>query len=131
MPPQYNAPARAQGSPRVGIVDIDRRVQTALADVLRVHGLDIVGAAGDAQSALELVHGGADVLIVDPKLPDLATGQALVTSVIAEWPSVRVVIMGWGDSGDSRLGREAAGFISKSAPPEQFVAAAIAAVAAD
>jgi DNA-binding NarL/FixJ family response regulator len=128
MPSLDTSPSHAPRAPRVAIVDIDRRIQTALADVLRVHGLDVVGATGDTRSALALVQQGVEVLILDPRLPDLATGSGLVRSVTRDWPKVRIVIMGWGDSGDSAMARHAAGFISKSAPPEQFVAAALAAI---
>jgi DNA-binding NarL/FixJ family response regulator len=128
MPSPDTALNHAPRTPRVAIVDVDRRIQTALADVLRVHGLNVIGATGDSLSALALLQQGAEVLIVDPRLPDLATGSGLVRSVTRDWPQVRIVIMGWGDSGDSALTRHAAGFISKSATPEQFVAAALAAI---
>jgi DNA-binding NarL/FixJ family response regulator len=122
-------PSRAVVSapPRVAVVDSDRRVRIALAEVLRVAGMDVVGTAGDVESALSLIADGADVMIVDPRLPDLAGGEALVTHVIRSWPSVRVVITGWGDTGESRLSLAATAFVAKSAKPEEFIAATLAA----
>ena len=43
------------------------------------------------------------------------------------WPDVQIVIMGWGEAGDSRIARTATAFVPKSVPPEEFVAATLAA----
>src|SRR4051794_36429508 len=75
---------------------------------------------------MRLVEEGARVLVVDPRLPELADGQALAERVSATWPDVQIVIMGWGEAGDSRLARTATAFGAKSIPPEEFVAAALA-----
>ena len=90
-------------------------------------GIDVVGTAGEAAEALRLVEEGARVLVVDPRLPELADGQALVERVSATWPDVQIVIMGWGEAGDSRIARSATAFVPKSVPPEEFVAATLAA----
>ncbi len=110
--------------PRVAIVDADRRVQQSIADVLRVAGVEVVGTAGDVRSALELVAAQAPtVLMLDPHLPDPDAGEALVASIALGWPALRVVIMGWPDS---TAARPVPGqFISKSASPEEFVAATV------
>ena len=111
----------------MAIVDLDRRVRSALADALRMAGLDVIGTAGEASEALQLIADGARVLVVDPRLPELADGQALVERVRAEWPEVQIVLMGWGESGDSRIARSGTAFVPKSVPPEEFVAATLAA----
>jgi DNA-binding NarL/FixJ family response regulator len=113
--------------PGVAIVDIDRRVRAALADALRVAGLEVVGTAGESVGALGLVEQGAQVLVLDPRLPELSDGHALVEQLANDFPDVRVVIMGWTDTGDSRLTAAAAAFVAKSATPEEFVAATMAA----
>jgi DNA-binding NarL/FixJ family response regulator len=87
----------------------------------------VVGTAGDSTEAIRLVEEGARVLVVDPRLPELADGQALVERVTASWPEVQIVIMGWGEAGDSRIARGAKAFVAKSVPPEEFVAATLAA----
>lgn len=115
------------GAPRVVVIDADRRVQQSLAELLRVAGVDVVGTAGDVRSALELVSSNEpEAVIVDPRLPDLDAGMALLSSVALGWPSVRIVVMGWADAGESPL-PDAVSFVSKSAPTEEFVSAALAA----
>jgi DNA-binding NarL/FixJ family response regulator len=108
------------------VVDADRRVQQSIAEVLRAAGVDVIGTAGDVRSALELVASGRpSVLLVDPRLPDVDAGKALVSGISLGWPAVRLVLMGWTDV---REGVPAeAQFVSKSAPPEEFVAAMLAA----
>jgi len=118
---------RAGSARPVAIIDLDRRVRSALADALRVAGIDVVGTAGEAAEAIRLIEEGARVLVVDPRLPELADGQALVERVCASWPDVLIVIMGWGEAGDSRIARSAAAFVAKSIAPEEFVAATMAA----
>jgi|AP12_2_1047962.scaffolds.fasta_scaffold40436_1 DNA-binding NtrC family response regulator len=116
--------------PAVAVVDLDRRVQLALAEAMRAAGVDVVGTAGDISSALELLDSGARVMLVDPRLPDIASGQALMSTISRDWPGVRIVIMGWGDSGESAaMVNCVCTFISKSASPEEFVAAALEACA--
>lgn len=114
-------------APRVAVVDADRRVQQSLAEVLRVAGVDVIGTAGDVRSALELISDSRpSVVLIDPRLPDLDAGMALLSSVTLGWPSIRVVVMGWADAGEARLPQDLS-FVSKSAPTEEFVAAALAA----
>ena len=113
--------------PRVVIVDADRRVQQSLSDLLGVTGeVDVVGRAGDVRLALELVERERpDVVLVDPRLPDVEAGIALIAGLRRAWPSMRVVLTGWNDvGGHSRLA-EASRYISKSASPEEFAAAIV------
>ena len=124
-----SSPAR-QESPedlaRVAVIDADRRVQQSIAEVLRAQGVEVIGTAGDVRSALELVENlNPTVLLVDPRLPDIDAGRALLSGIALGWPSVRVVLMGWTDEPDG-MPADAA-FVSKSAQPEEFVAATVAA----
>ncbi len=116
-------------SPRVVIVDADRRVQQSLADLLGVTGeVQVVGRAGDVRAALELVQQELpDVVLVDPRLPDIEAGLALVAGLARAWPSMRVVTTGWSDTeGHAPLGSSGtATYVSKSASPEQFAAAIV------
>src|SRR5215212_9785367 len=108
--------------PRVAVIDADRRVQQSIAEVLRVAGVEVIGTAGDVRSALELVATARPtVLLVDPRLPDIDAGRALLSGIGLGWPSVRLVLMGWTDEREG-VSTDAQ-FISKSALPEEFVAA--------
>ena len=114
-------------SPRVVIVDADRRIQQSLADLLGVTGeVRVVGRAGDVRAALQLVEREhPDVVLVDPRLPDIEAGLALITGMSRAWPSLRIVLTGWTDTvshGDPGTRRA---FVSKSAAPEQFAAAIV------
>ena len=115
-------------SPRVVIVDADRRVQQSLADLLGVTGeVQVVGRAGDVRAALELVQQELpDVVLMDPRLPDVEAGLALVAGLARAWPSVRVVTTGWSDTeGHAPLEARETTYVSKSASPERFAAAIV------
>jgi DNA-binding NarL/FixJ family response regulator len=110
----------------VVIVDADRRVQQSLADLLAVNGgVNVVGRAGDVRSALEEVERThPDVLLVDPRLPDVEAGRALIAGVRRAWPSLQIVLTGWGPSAsDGDMSADLAPSVSKDASPESFTAA--------
>ncbi|HEX2141716.1 MAG TPA: response regulator [Candidatus Limnocylindria bacterium] len=110
--------------PRVAVVDADRRVQQSIADVLRIAGVDVVGTAGDPALALQLAaQQRPAVVLVDPRLPDVAAGEAFLRALGRDFPEVRVVLMGWNQPAELQLRSDA--FVAKSAGPEEFVAAAI------
>ena len=116
-------------APRVVIVDADRRVMQSLADLLGVTGeVAVVGGAGDVRAALELVEDARpDVVLVDPRLPDIEAGIALIAGLARAWPSMRIVMTGWGDTtGHAQLTGLPTTYVSKSAPPEEFAAAIVA-----
>jgi DNA-binding NarL/FixJ family response regulator len=114
--------------PRVVIVDADRRVLQSLSDLLGVSGdVQVVGRAADVRAALEeieRVH--PDVVLVDPRLPDVDAGIALIGGMRRAWPSIRVVMTGWGD-GDARPALNgSACYVSKGSSPEEYVEAIVA-----
>jgi len=115
-------------SPRVVIVDEDRRVQQSLSDLLRLTGrVDVVGRANDVRSALELVEReDPDVMIVDPRLPDLEAGAALVSSLERSRPKLRIVLAGWAVTPEQpELLTGACSYVSKNGSPEDFIAAVV------
>jgi len=75
-------------SPSVVIVDADRRVRQSLSDVLRLAGgVEVLGSAGDVRAALELIERHRpDVVVVDPRLPDVPAGIALLSGIRLAWP---------------------------------------------
>lgn len=116
---------RPVSRPRVVIVDADRRVRNSLSELLRVSGqIDVVGGAGDVRAALELVERERpDMVLVDPRLPDLDAGSALVTGLSRAWPDVRVVLTEWTDAQGHGALPSVQAHVSKDASPEAFVAA--------
>jgi len=121
-------PARHSTRPRVVIVDADRRVQQSLRGVLRVTGqVEVVGTAGDVRGALELIENKRpDVVIVDPRLPDVDAGAALLRSIALAWPSIRIVATGWAADALDVSGHGIC-FVAKSALPDEFVSAVVSA----
>lgn len=115
--------------PRVVIVDADRRVQQSLSDLLGVTGeVHVVGRAGDVRAALrEVERSRPDAVLIDPRLPDIDAGVALVRGLGAAWPDVRVVLTGWSDTeGHAAPGEADRRYISKGSPPEEFISAIVA-----
>jgi DNA-binding NarL/FixJ family response regulator len=114
--------------PRVVIVDSDRRVQQSLSDLLRVSGqVDVVGSAGDVRAALELVElERPNAVLVDPRLPDVEAGVALINGLVRAWPELRIVLTGWADTeGHGALVGARTRYVSKDGSPEEFVTAIV------
>jgi DNA-binding NarL/FixJ family response regulator len=125
---QLGARLEIPSAPRVVIVDADRRVMQSLADLLGVTGdVAVIGGAGDVRSALELVEEARpDVVLVDPRLPDIEAGLALIAGLARAWPSMRIVMTGWSDTeGHALPGDSLTTYVSKSASPEEFAAAIV------
>jgi DNA-binding NarL/FixJ family response regulator len=115
--------------PRVVIVDADRRVQQSLADLLGIGGeVSVVGRAGDVRAALELVEKTRpDAVLVDPRLPDVEAGVALIRGLETAWPDLRIVLTGWTDTeGHAALSGRQCRYVSKSGSPEDFISTLVA-----
>jgi DNA-binding NarL/FixJ family response regulator len=82
------------GIARVVIVDADRRVRRDLAGLLALGpGLEIVGTAADAASAMSLVETQLpDLVVVDPRLPHVDDGLAFVAGVRGR-SAARIVVL--------------------------------------
>src|SRR5919112_3737769 len=107
--------------PRVVIVDADRRVQQSLADLLGIGGeVSVVGRASDVRAALELVEATRpDAVLVDPRLPDVEAGVALIRGLETAWPGLRIVLTGWTDTeGHAALMGSTCRYVSKGGSPE-------------
>jgi DNA-binding NarL/FixJ family response regulator len=124
----------APSAPRVVIVDADRRVQQSLSDLLVLTGrVSVVGRAGDVRAALEEVQKAEpDVVLLDPRLPDVEAGVALIAGLRRAWPSMKVVLTGWADvEGHAALDGSRACYVSKGGTPEEFVSAIVDACCPD
>ncbi len=90
--------------------------------------IKVVGAAGDAATALELIATERpDVILLDPRLPDLDAGLAMLATARAAWPELRVLLMGGADTVDNPQLPEVAGRLARNADPNDFVRAVLAA----
>lgn len=131
---QATARPVAPSAPRVVIVDADRRVQQSLAELLGLTGqVSVVGRAGDVRTALEEVQKAEpDVVLLDPRLPDVEAGVALIAGLRRAWPSMKVVLTGWADvEGHAALDESQSCYVSKGGTPEDFVAAIVDACCPD
>ena len=115
---------RELGVPLIGIVDADRRVRHSLTDLLRLGGVRVAGAVGSSREALEMVElHGPDVLVIDPRLPTVEAGAALLSRIRTTWPGIHVVLIGWRDGLEGEAGIEPAIYVSKNAAPVEFLRA--------
>jgi DNA-binding NarL/FixJ family response regulator len=80
---------------RVVVVDADDRVRESLSRLLCIGDrLRVVGMAGEPEPALELVHTThPDVVVVDPRLPEVDGGLRFLRSLRRSAPGVRVLVM--------------------------------------
>jgi DNA-binding NarL/FixJ family response regulator len=118
---------------RVLVVDADERVRESLAGLLSIGGhVVVVGTAGDPGSALELTTAShPDLVMLDPRLPDVDRGIGLIHRLRTDAPGVRILVMSWSDSIDNGLAACGAdGFVRKTFRPSELFAAIQAAGAA-
>lgn len=123
-PPAFDSPLR------VLVVDADDRVRESLSGLLAIGGrCMVVASAGQVGAALELaVDHRPDVVIVDPRLPDVADGMVFISRLRTRQPDIRILAMGWSDTLESDALRSGAdGFIRKTFRPTELVAAVIGA----
>jgi DNA-binding NarL/FixJ family response regulator len=122
--PRYDGPLR------VLVVDADDRVRESLTGLLAIGGRCIVVAsAGYAGPAFDLaIDYRPDVVIVDPRLPEVDTGMALIARLRSNLPTVRILAMSWSDSLEAAVIESGAdGFLRKTFRPSELVAAVLAA----
>jgi DNA-binding NarL/FixJ family response regulator len=120
---------RYEGPLRVLVVDADDRVRESLTGLLAIGGRCIVVAsAGYAGAAFDLaIDYRPDVVIVDPRLPEVDTGMALIARLRAHLPAVRILAMSWSDSLEAAVIESGAnGFVRKTFRPSELVAAVLA-----
>jgi DNA-binding NarL/FixJ family response regulator len=111
---------------RVLVVDADDRVCESLAGLLGIGDrVVVVGGVGRPGPALELVASARpDIVVVDPRLPDVGDGIAFIGRLRALAPDVKVVVMGSFDGTDqASLVAAADAFVRKTFRPTELVAA--------
>lgn len=123
QPPPSTDPQRPV---RVLVVDADRRVRQGVAGVIDLtDDLHLDAAVGDVEAALEHMEADpADVVLLDPSLPDCDAGSALIDLVRDRWPNTAIVVMSCSDQvGAAEVQRGGVRFVPKSGDPERLLAA--------
>ncbi len=124
------ASSRYDGPLRVLVVDADDRVRESLTGLLAIGGrCMVVASAGQVGPALDLaIDHQPDVVILDPRLPEVDGGMALIARLRAQIPTVRILAMGWSDTLEAGVLESGAdGFVRKTFRPSELVAAVVAA----
>jgi two-component system, NarL family, response regulator DevR len=114
---------------RVLVVDADDRVRESLTRLLEIGDrLLVVGNAGSADEAFDLVRAAApDLVMVDPRLPEVEVGLAFIARLRAASPAIRILAMSWSDTLEpTALAGGADGFVRKTFRPADLVAAIVA-----
>ena len=115
---------------RVVLVDADDRVRESLCRLLCIGDrLEVVGSAGQTGPAIDIVMDTQpDIVVLDPRLPEVDAGLTLIRHLREAAPGVRVLVMGGTDVFEGAdLLRSADGFVRKTYRPSDLVAAVIAA----
>ena len=115
---------------RVLVVDADERVRASLAGLLGIgHRCLVIGSAGHPTEALALIAEAApDVVVIDPRLPEIDGGRAFIARVRELAPATRILVLGWSDTLEQDLRADGAdAFLRKTFRPRELVDAVLAA----
>lgn len=122
------------GAIRVLVVDDHEVFGTSLARTLADEpDLEVRGAVTTAPAALEAVEGGMDVVLSDFRLAD-GDGVTLARAIIERWPHTAVVMLTASNDEAvlaSALDAGCSGFVTKSEPLENVLAAVRGAAAGE
>ncbi len=119
-------PEPAAGTLRLLVVDADDRTRESIVGLLRTrHRFDVVASAGHAGAAIALIREHRpDVVIVDPRLPELPDGIALIRRLRTIAPAARILTLGWSPELDADARAAGAdGFLRKTFKPAELTAA--------
>jgi DNA-binding NarL/FixJ family response regulator len=114
---------------RIVVVDADHRVRDSFAGLIALAGgVDVVATTDQPGEALQAVRQSQpDVVVLDPRLPELEVGLALIAEMHRASPAVRVLVLGWSEDHEQMaMDAGADGFICKSADPVALVEAVLA-----
>jgi CheY-like chemotaxis protein len=127
-PPLAAPPANqaAREALRVVVVDADDRTRQSIVGILGIRDrFRVVGSAGNVEAAVDVVRDRCpDVVIMDPRLPELTGGIALIRAIRALDPASRILALGW--SPELELDARSAGvdgFVRKTFKPADLAEA--------
>ncbi len=133
MPDELRSGAERRTSITVVLVDDEPLIRSALAHTLSVSGLELVGEAGSAEDAIELVLDlRPDVVLMDIKLPDIPGVQTIEQLGLLA-PASRVLVLARTEENRvvEAIIAGASGYILKTAPPKAIIAAVKATAAGE
>jgi CheY-like chemotaxis protein len=125
-----DAPLESPRPLRVVVVDADERTRESLAGLLAIgRRCIVVGSAGHVPQALSLVGQLIpDVILVDPRLPEIDGGRAFIAQARELSPQVRVLVMSsTADLEHDPVAGGADGYIRKTFRPRELLDAVLAA----
>src|ERR671930_1835476 len=109
---------------RILLVDDHPLTRSALAALLQQHGFEVVGEAEDGQQAIErAARLRPDLILLDLSMPGL-DGLSALPQLREAAPDCEVVVLTASGTEENLLGAiraGAAGYLSKSEPPERIV----------
>jgi len=105
------------------VVDADDRTRESIVGLLRIRRrFEVIGSAGHVGAAVALVREHRpDVVIVDPRLPELPDGITLIRRIRAISPGARILALGWSPELEhDTLEAGADGFLRKTFKPAEL-----------
>ena len=118
---------------RLVVVDPDDRTRESIVGLLGIRDrFRVVGSAGHLGAAVRLVEERhPDIVIMDPRLPELTDGVALIRAIRAIDPRIRILVVGWSPELEhDSLEAGADGFVRKTFRPTELGEAITRCVAA-
>jgi DNA-binding NarL/FixJ family response regulator len=126
----HPAKPETPGPLRVVVVDADDLVRQTVAALLGIGGrIEVVGLAGQSGPATDMiVNARPDVVLVDPRLPDLEGGLEFIQHLHALAPAVRVLVVCSPEFLDTAAHAEGVdGYLRKTFRPADLTDAIVAA----
>jgi DNA-binding NarL/FixJ family response regulator len=122
------APAASEPAARLRllVVDADDRTRESLVGILGIrHRFRVVGSTGLVAEAISLVRDERpDVVILDPRLPEVSGGVTLIRRIRAIDPGVHILAVGWSpDLENAALTAGAHCFMRKTLKPDELAIA--------
>jgi DNA-binding NarL/FixJ family response regulator len=114
--------------PSVVIVDADDRTRASLVGLLGIRGrVRVLGDAAQAKAAVNLIRDcHPDVIVLDPRLPDLEGGLLAIHTIRTLDPDIRILAMG--PQGNVEMAAAEAGadaFVRKTFRPDELADAVV------
>ena len=120
--PASGVPARDVAL-RLVVVDADDRTRESVVGLLGIRErFRVVGSAGHLGAAIRLVEQQRpDVVIIDPRLPEVSGGVALIRAIRGIDPGIRILAVGWSPELEhDTIEAGADGFVRKTFRPAEL-----------